>query len=154
MSNKFSEDVAVLGVIDPADAAATAKSTDWADISKFERFAGIAIPGAIAAAIACKLQQATTATGAGAKQIGTCDLTFSTSADNKQCIIEGKADDLDTANSFRWARLTMTPATSGTNILTGIFLGYKPRYGPASDNDLASVDTIADPGTTDATITA
>lgn len=153
MSRKLSEEVAVLGVIDPQTTDA-ALSTDYGDAGKFEKFAGIACIGAVDQAVAVKLQQATTATGAGAKQLGICDLTFSSSADNKQCIIEGKADDLDVANSFRYVCMTMTPAASGTIYVQGTLLASEPRYGPSSDNDLATVDTIADNGDADGAITA
>jgi hypothetical protein len=150
---KFSEDVAILGVVDPQDAAASAKSTDWSDVSKFERIAGITLNGSIAANIVAKLEQATSLTGASSKQLGICDLTHvASTADNDQTIIEAKADDLDTDSSFRFARLTLTPATSGTNQIAGLLVGYRPRYAPASDNDLASVTAIKDAGDADASV--
>jgi len=151
--NTFSEHVAILGVIDPADAAATAKNTDWADVSKFEQIAGITLNGSIAANIVAKLEQATSVTGASSKQLGICDLTHvASTADNDQTVIQARSDDLDVANGFRWARLTLTPATSGTNQIAGLMVGYTARYAPASDNDLASVTAIKNSGDADASV--
>jgi len=61
--------------------------------------------------------------------------------DDKQALISLNTDALDIAGGFQYVALSMTiggaPADAG-----GLIVGLAPRVGPASDNDLASVDEI------------
>ena len=141
-----SELAAVVGVIDP-DAYSNAKyATDWIDMAKWESIMAIAMIGdmvSTSTAVA-KLEQATTSGGAGKKDVTGKTATTLTQAgtdDNKQVVINCRQEDLDVANSFRYVRLNITIGTAGSD-MSGLILGFFPRYNVASDSDVATVDEI------------
>jgi hypothetical protein len=146
MPIKPSEAVAVLGVIDPDANTAAAYTSDWGDMGKFKKAMAIVFAGTLgsSATLDAKLQQATDSSGTGAKDISGKSITQLTEAgtdSDKQAIIEVDASELDVAGGFRYVALVMTVATA-TSDSGGVLLGFEPRFGPASDNDLASVDEI------------
>lgn len=141
-----SEMVAVLGVIDPDANAAGALTSDYADMTKFESAMAVIMAGALgtSATLDAKLVQATDSSGTGVKDISGKSITQLTQAgtdDDKQVVINLRAEDLDVTNGFTHAAIVMTTATA-TSDSGAILLGLNPRFGPASDNDLASVDEI------------
>lgn len=141
-----SERVAVLGVIDPDANAAGALTTAYADLTQFGSAMAIIMAGTLgtSATLDAKLVQATSAAGAGSKDISgkaITQLTQAGSDSDKQAIINVRAEDLDLANGFTHVAITMTTATA-TSDSGALLLGLDPRSAPASDNDLASVDEI------------
>ncbi len=130
-SNKFVETHEPLAKIDPASYA-TAQSTGWVDCALYERIAALILVGAIAATgtFNAKLEQATSAAGAGAKDITGKAITPLTDADdNKLLAIECKAAELDKNNGFRYVRLTLTPATAAT-LVGAVLIGLPADYNP------------------------
>jgi len=97
------------------------------------------------ATLAAKLEQASDSGGTGAKDITGAAITTMTQAgtdqSDTQAVINCRAEQLDLANGFSHVRLSMTVAVA-TSDAAGILLGGNARYGPASDNDLASVGEI------------
>lgn len=144
---KFSEDVAILSVIDPDAYTAATYTGDYADVEYFEAFGGVLLVGTIAASgtVDFSLVQATSATGAGVKAITSASITQATTASNdKQYIINLRADQLDVANGFHFVAPKMIVGTAAAD--TGAFiLGFKVKHGPASGHDLASVTSIITP---------
>ena len=141
-----SERVAIGGVIDPDANAAGALTTNWLDMGLFGSAMGIVLVGTMGSTgtIDAKLQQATDSSGTGAKDITGKAITQLTEAgtdDDKQAIINVRAEELDVANSFNHVALVLTTAVA-TSDSAGVIVGLDPRHGPASDNDLASVDEI------------
>lgn len=141
-----SERAAVLGVIDPDANAAGALTSDWGDLTLFESAMAIVMAGTLGASatLDAKLQQATDSSGTGAKDITGKSITQLTQAgtdSDKQAIINVRAEELDLDNGFTHVAIVMTTATA-TSDSGAILLGFNPRSGPASDNDLASVDEI------------
>ena len=147
-----SERVAVCAVVDPdAYTAATtySRTSGWVDMQEYHTAMAVVFVGDLGASgtVDAKLQQATSATGAGAKDITSkaiTALTTTTAASgdsNKQAVIDLLTDELDVANGFRWVRLAIRSQTS-TGDLGGIVLGLDPRYGPATNNDASTVDEI------------
>ncbi|RJP54180.1 MAG: hypothetical protein C4583_03355 [Anaerolineaceae bacterium] len=143
-----SDRAAVVGVVNPDALTATTHDSDWIDASKFERFLAIAMVGTLgeSAEFDAKLMQATDASGTGAKDITGKAITqisedVSPAPNNKQALINLRAEELDIANGFThfMLRLTVAAATSDGG---GLVLGFDPHYGPASDNDLSSVAEI------------
>ena len=137
---------AVVGVIDPDAYAAAAVSSGWIDASEFHDFMALVMAGTFGTngTIDAKLEQATDGSGTGAKDIAGKAITQLTDAgtdDDKQAIINLRMDELDVNNTFTHFRLTVTVAVA-TSDMGAVVLGMSPRYGPASDNDLASVDEI------------
>jgi len=144
-----SEACALLAKIDPDANATGAVTSDWVDMGKFESVLAIAAVGAIGAGqtLNAKLQQATDSSGTGAKDItGKAITALGATDDDKQALINCRAEELDMANNFRYVALVMTGADTNSPDTAidydGTILGFNPKYGPANDNDLASVAEI------------
>lgn len=147
-----SELCAVVATIDPDANDQTTVTSDWVDMDDWDQVAAIVMVGVTAtgATLDAEVQQATSAAGAGAKSISGKSITQLTKAgsdDDKQAIINVRAEELDTANSYRYVALKMTPGDTANSPDTaaidsaGVILGFGPRY-LAADADLASVDEI------------
>lgn len=148
-----SEKFAVVGTIDPAVSTAddaTPRTSDWVDMADWHQMAAVVALGTMGATIGinAKLEQATDSGGSGAKDIsGKAITALDGGDDNNQTWINCRADELDQANGFRFVRLSVTisdtnspdAATAGN---CALLFGVDPRYGPASDYDLASVAEI------------
>jgi len=147
MANRMaSEVVAVLGTIDPDVTVASTVVSDYVDSADFESIMGIVMAGTLgtSATVDAKLRQATDSSGTGVKDITGAAITQLTDAgtdSDKQAIIELRPEDLDLDGGFQFVCLSITVAVA-TSDVAGIVLGVHPRVGPASDNDLASVDEI------------
>lgn len=142
-----SEQAAVCAVIDPDANAAGALTSDYVDMTKFEAALGIVLAGTLGtnATIDAKLVQATDSSGTGVKDISGKAITQITQAgtdqSDTQALINVRAEDLDVANGFTHVALVLTTATA-TSDSGALVVGLNPRFGPASDNDLASVGEI------------
>jgi len=136
-------------VIDPDVTTAGTVTSDWLDMSLFDQALAVILAGTLgsSATLAAKIEQDDGATaGAGTtKDITGKAITNLTEASpnnsDKQALINVRADELDIANSYRWIRLSMTVGVADSDV-GGVLLGLGPRYGPAYDNDLASVAEI------------
>ncbi|MBR0695953.1 hypothetical protein [Bradyrhizobium lablabi] len=139
---KPSQRVSVVDSINPQSAAAV-QTTGWIDAGKFHNYMAVLMVGALGAAatVDAKIQQATSAAGAGAKDIAgkaITQLTKTGADDNKQVLINLKQEDLDIANNFGFFQVSMTPAVAASLIGCTV-LGFDARYGFATDNDAATV---------------
>jgi hypothetical protein len=151
-----SETVAVLATIDPDAYAAGAQNSDWCDMAKFDQLMAILLLGEwdSTSTIDFKLTQATSSGGAGEKDITDKAITQIVSGSpavfDKQAIINLRAQEMDIENGFRFVRAVATTADSNspadspaaTYDYGAVLLGFGARYGPAYDNDLASVAEI------------
>ena len=140
-----SEVSAIVGVIDP-DANGTGTITsDWVNMADFESIMAIVMAGVLgtSATIDAKIEQATDSSGTGAKDVSGKAITqlVKASNDDNQAIINCRAEELDIANDFSYARLSMTVGTA-TSDAAGIVLGFNPRRMPTDGEDLASVVEI------------
>ena len=146
LSNKLSDQIAVVAAIDPASLASSGTATsDYVDMGLFPNIMAVLQVGAFTSTgkTDAKLVQATASDGTGKKDITGKAITQLTQAgtdDNKQAVINCKADDLDINNSFRYVALEVNETTAAC-LVAGLILGAG-RYAPASDNDVASVDEI------------
>jgi hypothetical protein len=145
-NNLPSEAVAVVGVIDPDANTAAALTSDYVDMGLFESGMAICLAGTLGASatIDMKVVQATDSSGTGVKDVTGKTITQLTQAgtdSDKQAVINFRAEDLDADNAFTHAAVIMTTGTA-TSDSAALLLGLNPRYAPASDNDLASVDSI------------
>lgn len=142
---KFSDRSAILGTIDPASTAASTVLTAYVPVAKWHTIVAILQTGALGASatVDAKLRQATDGSGTGVKDITGKSITqlVKASHDNKQVVIECKADDLDTANGFTHVALSVTVGTAAS-LISALLLGTNPRYMPASDFDDADVVQI------------
>lgn len=148
-----SEVMAVVATIDPDVYSPGDQSSDWFDCSKFHAYLAVLMVGDLGAtvSITSKFEQAVTSGGSAkdisGKTTSARDGSASPSESNVQQTIDLRAEDLDMANDYRWARLTVTGADTDspadtTSDYGAVVFGVWPRTGIASDNDLASVDEI------------
>jgi hypothetical protein len=143
---KPSDRVAIVGNIDPDVYTASTVTTGWIDMSKFHAIMAIVQAGTLgsSATLNAKLQQATSAAGAGAKDITGKAITQLTQAgtdSDKQAVINLFADELDINNGFTHVQLSMTIGTA-TSDAGAIVLGLDPVKDVASANDATTVDEI------------
>lgn len=143
---KPSDQVAIVGVIDPDANAAATYTTGWVDMAKWGALMAIVMAGTLGASatLDAKIEQATDSSGTGAKDVSgkaISQLTQAGTDSDKQAVINLFADDLDFNNAFTHARLSMTVATA-TSDSGAVLLGLYPRMGGAADSDAATVDEI------------
>lgn len=141
------DNVAVVATIDPDVTTASTVVSDYVDASKFHTLLAVIMAGTLgtSATIDAKLVQATSAAGAGAKDITGAAITQLTQAgtdqSDTQAVISLQTDALDVANDFQFVAISLTVGTA-TSDAGAILLGVAPRVGPADDNDLASVGEV------------
>jgi hypothetical protein len=144
-SEKLHQRVAVLGTVDPQSASAGTYDTDGVDLRLFRRALFLLLVGAIGASatVDAKLQgSADNSTFVDITGKAITQLTKAGTDDNKQVLLEiSDAELADASSTYRYVRMRVTTATAASLIAVAA-LGGDPRYYPASDNDLASVDEI------------
>jgi hypothetical protein len=141
-----SDRLAIVAAINPVSQAVGAVSTGWISMQNWRSVMAIVQAGVLGAAatLDAKLEQATSAAGAGAKDIAGKAVTQLTQAgtdSNKQAIINLRQAELDFAGGYSHVRLTLTVGTQAS-LVSAVLLGLDARYNPASDSDAASVDEI------------
>ncbi len=140
-----SEVVALVGTVDPDVTVASTVTTDAVDMALFDQAIGIVLAGTLGASatLDAKLEQATTSGGSYKDITGKAitQLTQAGTDSDKQALINVRADELDIAGGYQWVRLSCTVAVA-TSDLGAVLLGLGARYGPASDDDLSTVDEI------------
>lgn len=142
-----SDRAAIVGVINPSSQAAGVATTAWVSMANYRSLLAVIAVGAMTTSgtVNAKLQQATDASGTGAKDITGKAITALTEAgedDNKQALINVRAEDLDVNNGFTHVQLSITTAVAAS-LTAGLLLGFDDkRYGSASADDAASVDEI------------
>lgn len=144
MSARPSEKVAVVGTVDPDANATGAFNTDWVKVADFQQVMFTVMVGTIAGGgtVDFRVQEADDSTGGNAATLasGTLTITQLTTASNDgQVVVNVDSEQL--SNTFTHVRgvLQITTAAADSAVLVQ---GLLPRYGPASDRDLASVGEI------------
>jgi len=140
-----SEAAAVVATIDPDVYTAATYVSDWVAVKNFRRLMAVVMAGELGASatLDAKLRMATDASGTGATDITGAAITQLTKAgsdDDKQAVINLNTDAL-AGTSYTHVALSMTVGTA-TSDAGAIIMGFNPLYGPASDNDLSTVDSI------------
>jgi len=142
---KATEALAVLDSIQPSSQAAGALTTGWIPVGKFHKLLALIQTGVLGASatVDAKFQQATSAAGAGAKDVTGAAITevVKASGDNKNVAINLDPVQLDVANGFAFAQLSVTVGAAAS-LTSALLLGFAPRYAPASDANNASVVQI------------
>ena len=146
MSEQGSEVMAVevleTADIGGTDTGAVGNWATWLDMQDFDRVTAILELGAWNATDdldTCKLQQATSAAGADAKDLTTsgAGLDYDTGApvdaDGDQVILEARADQLDAQNGFRYVRAFVAETgNTGVDNVSGVIVRHGPHYGRAN----------------------
>jgi hypothetical protein len=139
---RFTDRTAVLATLDPASVAASTVVTTWVPVANFHSICAVLQTGVLGASatVDARLRQATSSAGAGAKDITGKAITqiVKASGDNKQAVIEVRADELDSNNGFNFVALSVTVGTAAS-LLSASLLGVNPRFVPASAGNQAGV---------------
>jgi hypothetical protein len=138
-----SERAAIVATVDPANTGAGATDTDEVDHSAFGSTQWTIMLGTMGgtSTVDFKLQSATTEGGSYSDITGKAitQLTDAGSDDNKQAVINLRADELTAGHRYVKGVVTVAAAASWAAV---IGLGFDARFAPASDSDLGSVDEI------------
>lgn len=130
-----SDQIALLAVLNPVSQGAATVTTGWVALSSFDAVMAVVQSGVLGAAatLDAKLQQATSAAGAGAKDITGKAITQLVKAtnDNNQVMLNCRADELDVNNSFTHVRLSVTVGEAASIIAAQVF-GINGRYQPVA----------------------
>ena len=146
MNNLPSEAAAVLANIDPDAYAAGTYTSPYVSMEHWDSVMGIVQTGDFVATgvLNASIKQATDGSGTGSKAITGKSITALTATgtdDNKQALINVNAEELDVDNGFSFVALQIVLTTAGADA-GGMLLGFNGRFGPANDNDSATVDEI------------
>ena len=128
---KPSEHISLLASIDPASQAAGTVTSGWVSAANHLAFMALISTGVLGASATmdAKIQQASSSSGTGAKDVTGKAITqiLKASGDNKQAIINLKAADLDVEGGFAWVRLSVTTGTAAS-LVSAYLIGAYPRY--------------------------
>ena len=125
-NQRISEGLAVLATIDPISQAAGTAVSGWVSAVNCKRLLALVDVGVFGAnaTVDAKLQQATSAGGAGAKDITGKLITQLVAAggNNRQVAINLADDELDATNVFAYVQLSVTVGTAAT-LISALILG-------------------------------
>jgi hypothetical protein len=96
------------------------------------------------ATLDAKLQQATDASGTGAKDVAgkaISQLTQAGSGSAKQAIINLRPEDLDVNNGYAYVRLSVTVGVAAS-LTAAQLLGFNPRFAPGDASNQAAVAQV------------
>lgn len=143
---KISEQLAVLATIDPVSQAVGTIASGWISAANFERFQATIQTGLLGAAatVDAKIQQATTAAGAGAKDVVGKAITqiVKATGDNKQAIIGLRANELDMNNGFAFFNVSITVGGAASLIAARVDGGVAKNLPANTLNQAAVVQVI------------
>lgn len=137
------EKIAVVGTIDPATVANTEVFTDVVDMSKFHQVLGIALIGNVAAETVDFKAYSCDSGGTTAVSLKVCTqlAAHASNNDNTQLVINVRAEDLQ-ASTQRYIKFGLVTGGATGGPCAVLALGVDPKFSPASDSDLASVQQI------------
>ena len=142
---KLSELFSVLGVVNPVSQAVGTVTSGWIPVANHERFLVLIQTGVLGASatVDAKLQQATDASGANAKDVTGKAVTqiVKATGDNKQSLINLRAEELDTNGGFGFVQLSITVGAAASQV-GALVLGGMGRQYPATLNNATSVTQI------------
>lgn len=145
--HRFSEEWALVGTIDPQSVAVGTADTDVIDMQQFDEVAFVLAAGALGASATLDFSVAASA-GVGMTSPVTirsaAQLTDAGTDDNKQIILGVRNNELS-SRGLRYLRGTITVAVQACQAAVLVF--GRSFGAPASDYDLATVDSIKNTGT-------
>lgn len=144
---RLAELLSVLATIDPVSQGAGTITTGWIPAANHERFEAIVQTGIMGASgtLDGKLQQAQDSGGTGAKDITGKALTqiLKATGDNKQALINLRAEELDLANNYTYFRLSLTVGTAASLIAASVLGGVTKNVPASALNQTGVVQNVA-----------
>ena len=142
MNSKLSENLALLGAINPSSQAVGTATSGWISLANAKRILAVVQVGTFGAAatVDAKLQHAKDLAGTGAKDVAGKAIVELAAAggNNVEALIDMSADELDVNNGYIAVQLSITVGAAATET-SGLVLGGATRYTPASAFNAASV---------------
>ena len=144
MVAKPSEIAAVVAAIDPDANAAGTLNSDGVDMSLFESAMVIVLNGTMGSSgtLDCSITSGTDNSTFGNTVDSITQLTDAGTDSDKQVVMNVRGEDLAVGDRYIRAELVTATATGDSAV---VILGFGPKHGPASDNDLSTVDEITTP---------
>lgn len=132
-----SQRVAVLAAIPPASLTAdTSAVSAYVKADQFANYLAVLQTGVLGASgtLDAKIVQATSAAGAGVKDVAGKSITqiVKASGDNKQALINLRPDELDIQNNYTFFALSVTAGTAAA-LGAGVILGLDARFQPPAN---------------------
>lgn len=141
---KLSEEIAVIGTIDPQTVADSELFSDVIDMSKWLDVMGVAMAGDMNDSTGTIIFRAVTCDSAGSNVVALKTAsTVAVVADNKQVVIEVNDSDLaggTATTADRYIKFGLLSGSTGGPMAV-LVLG-RAKYGPSSDSDLSTVAEI------------
>ena len=144
MSERASEMCGLIATIDPVNSSGKTHTSDVIDASLYDSILFILSTGAISSSsgkVVLTVYEGTS-TGAVTTSVGATTWSQTSTGDqNWQFLFDLDCADL-TGPNYRYVKATVTTSGSTGTLMSLVGLGFKPRWHPASDNDLASIEAI------------
>jgi hypothetical protein len=117
-------------------------STNFIDVSGYERFAFLISAGALTTALTFQVQQATAANGTP-KDITGATVTVGATGDDKWYLIEVMTSALDINNDYRYVTLNATGASGGDDYAAIHFIAWNAGIKPVTQgSDKGSIVSV------------
>jgi hypothetical protein len=140
-NQKMSEGMPLLTSIAPISQGVGTVTSGWIPVTNAHQLIALIQTGVLGASatVDAKIQQATSAAGAGAKDLTGKAITqiVKATGDNKQAMINFRASDLDVTNGFTYVAIVMTVGVAASQVAA--LLLSNPRFQPAEAYNNASV---------------
>jgi hypothetical protein len=140
-NQKMSEGMPLLTSIAPISQGVGTVTSGWIPVTNAHQLIALIQTGVLGASatVDAKLQQATSAAGAGAKDLTGKAISqiVKATGDNKQAMINFRASDLDVTNGFTYVAIVMTVGVAASQVAA--LLLSNPRFQPAEAYNNASV---------------
>lgn len=144
---RLAELLSALATIDPVSQGAGTITTGWLSAANHERFLATVQTGVMGASgtLDAKLQQATDGAGTAAKDITGKAIVqiVKATGDNKQALINLRAEELDMANNFTYFRLSVTVGVAASLISAVVQAGVAKNAPASALNQVGVVQNIA-----------
>jgi hypothetical protein len=139
---KISEQLAVLAIINPVSQAAGTVTTGWVNTGNSERILALVQTGVLgtSATVDAKIQQASDASGTGAKDVTGKAITqiVKATGDNRSAMINLRPEELDTNNGYEYIRVSLTVGTAASQVGLNL-LGAVAKDAPVSQSLVAEI---------------
>lgn len=136
----FTEEYALVATIDPQTLDNASATSDWVDMSMYNRAVFAVCVGATDTTVDAKLQSATASDGTGAADMtGKAVTQLTATDDNKQVVLEIRAEEMPADTSYCAVVVTAGDGTSGA-LVCAVGMGTVARYTPVEH--LASVAEV------------
>ena len=144
---RLAEVLSAVATIDPVAQAPGTIVTGWISAANHERFMATVQTGVLGAGatVDAKLQQATDSAGTNVKDItGKAVLQIvKATGDNKQALLNLRAEELDLLNNFTFIRLSVTVGVAASQISALVQAGVAKNAPASALNQLGVVQNIA-----------